>query len=174
MVDWYDDQNEAHWYFLNEEGTQMYEIVKGRYNDNGSPINAYLVSKSQDFGNIDVTKRFVDLGLAFRRLSGLVTATVYLDDDVSAGSVTLGSGTQSGMGLDALGLAMLGTGGDDGADTTVAVDEVLRIIINQNSRTLKFRIENNRLDENFVFLGNIYAFYGQSHFLFDSSNKIYL
>ena len=78
------------------------------------------------------------------------------------------------MGLDALGLVMLGVGGDDGTDSGVAVDEVLRVIINQNSRTLKFKIENNRVDENFVFLGNIYGFYAQSHFLFDSANKIYI
>lgn len=174
MIEWFDDSNEKHLYYIDQGGTQMYEYVEGQLNDNGAAINAYLTSKSQDLGNIDLTKRFVDLGLAFRKLTGQVDVTIYLDGDISAGSVVLGSGSEAGIGLVALGLEMLGVGGDDGTDSGVASDEVLRVIINRNSRTLKFKIQNNRADEDFVFLGNIYGVYAQSHFLFDSSKKIYL
>lgn len=174
MVDWYDDTNEPHLYFLNDAGTQMYEVIKGQYNDAGVAIDAYITSKAQDFGNIDLTKRFVDLGLAFRRLTGLVTVTVYLDDEVSIGSVVLGTGSQAGIGLNMLGTQEYGLAGDDGSESSVQTDSVLRVVVNQNSRTLKFKIRNNRLNENFVFLGNIYGFYVQSHYLFDSANKIYI
>lgn len=174
MLDWYDDNNEVHFYWLSDDGTQMYEVIEGQYNDNGAAIDAYIVSKAQDFGNIDLTKRFVDLGLAFRRLSGFVDLSIYLDDEVGIGSVVLGTGSQAGMGLNMLGTQEFGLAGDDGTTSTTVSDSVLRVIVNRNSRTLKFKIRNNRLNENFVFLGNIYGFYPQSHYLFDSSNKIYI
>lgn len=175
MVEYVDSLNEPHLYFMDDDGLQMHEIVQGRYNDNGAAIDAYMVSKAQDFGNIDITKRFVDVGLAFRRLSGLLDCTVYLDDDSSAGTVQLGSaGGTSGMGLDALGLQVLGTGGSSGSTSASTSDIVLRVVVNQSSRSLKFKIQNARIDENFVFLGNIYGFYPRSHFNFDSANKIYI
>lgn len=175
MVEYIDSTNTSHFYWMADSGTQMYEVIDGRYNDNGAAIDAYLVSKAQDFGNIDITKRFVDLGLAFRRLSGLIDTTVYLDDDASAGTVQLGSaGGTSGMGFGMFGTEMLGTGGSTGSTSSSTSDIVLRVVINQSSRSLKYKIRNNRVDENFVYLGNIYGFYPRSHFNFDSANKIYI
>jgi hypothetical protein len=175
MIEYVDSTNTSHLYWMSDSGTQMYEIVQGRYNDNGAAIDAYVISKAQDFGNIDITKRFVDLGLAFRRLTGLISVTIYLDDDSSAGTVVLGSsGGTSGMGLGMFGTEMLGTAGESGTTSASTSDTVLRVVINQSSRSLKFKISNSRVDENFVFLGCIYGFYPRSHFNFDSANKIYI
>lgn len=174
MVEYVDSVGASHFYWMSDSGTQMYEVVQGRYNDNGVAINAYLVSKAQDFGNIDITKRFVDLGLAFRRLAGQITATVYLDDNASAGSVQIGSGSTAGIGLGMLGTEMLGTAGTSSTTSGATSDKVYRVVVNQSSRSLKFKISNSRIDENFVFLGCIYGFYPRSHFNFDSANKIYI
>lgn len=175
MVEYYDTSNEAHFYFMDDNGLQMQEVIKGQYNDNGAAIAAHITSKAQDFGNLDVTKRWESVGLAFRRLSGLVDATIYLDNNISAGSVVLGSGSDNGMGTEMFGIEMLGTVGElDDSDDDISTDNVLRVVVNQNSRTLKFKISNDRLNENFVFLGTIYGFYAQTHYLFDSGNKIYI
>jgi hypothetical protein len=175
MVEYVDSTNTSHFYWMSDSGTQMYEVEQGRYNDNGAAIDAYVVSKAQDFGNIDITKRFVDLGLAFRRLSGLISVTIYLDDNSSAGTVVLGSsGGTSGMGLGMFGTEMLGTAGATSTSSASTSDTVLRVVVNQSSRSLKFKIQNSRVDENFVFLGCIYGFYPRSHFNFDSANKIYI
>jgi hypothetical protein len=176
MVLFVDSQNKPHFYWLSDTGTQMYEVIQGRYNDNGAAINSYFTSKAQDFGNLDITKLFVDLGLLFRRLSGLITINLYTDDGISAGSAVLGSGSVLGLGVDPLGTVMFGMGGStsSGGTSGGTSDIPLRIVANVNSRTLQFKVSNNRVDENYVFLGCIYGFYPSSHFNFPSSNKIYL
>lgn len=175
MVEYVDSSNEKHLYFLDDSGTRMYEMVEGLYNDNGTAIDAYVVSKAQDFGNMDITKRFVDLGLAFRRLSGIVSLTVYLDDNTSIGTVALGDGSSAGIGIGMLGVIPMGLSGTSGGSTTGnTADVVLRAIINRNSRSLKYKIGNNRINESFVFIGNIYGFYPRSHYNFDSANKVYM
>lgn len=176
MIQFIDTTNKPHFYYLDDGGTQLYEVVQGRYNDNGAAINAFFTSKAQDFGNLDITKLFVDLGLLFRRLSGLITVDLYTDDGISAGEAVLGSGSILGMGVDAIGLVELGLGGNQSSNTTSGEtsDIPLRIEVNTNSRTLQFKVSNNRVDENFVFLGCIYGFYPSSHFNFPSTNKIYL
>lgn len=174
MIEFYDTNNKLHFYFLSDSGTQMYEVIPGQYNDNGAAISSFFTSKAQDFGNLDITKLFVDLGLLFRKLAGLVQVQIYLDNDVQAGTATLGSGSVSGMGLDPLGMGILGLGGQSAVTTGATTDIPERVVINANSRTLKFKVSNNNVNENYVFLGCIYGFYPSSHFNFPSTNKIYL
>lgn len=176
MVKFINTNNEEDLYFLDTAGTQVYKRVAGTYNDNGSAIEAYVVSKAQDLGNPDITKFWVDIRLIFRRLSGQVQLTVYSDDNVTVGTATIGSGATRGMGLNILGSFLLG---DDGEDTSTDnsstfVDNPQSIGLNLDSRTMKFKIYNNRVNENFVLLGMIYAYYPKSHFVFDSSRRIYL
>ena len=78
------------------------------------------------------------------------------------------------MGYSMLGYAMLGTGGGDAEGQEALADTVRRIVVNTNSTSIRFRIENSRNNENFVLLGYINAFYPYGHYLFDSTKKIYL
>lgn len=172
MIKYVDTSLIPHFYWLSDTGTQMYEMVAGTYNDNGTAINSYLISKSQALENPDLTKRFVDCTVFFRSISGYITATAYTDGDITAGAVTIGPTQSDGMGLFILGGETLGTG-TGSISTTINTDIAERIVINQNSRTLKFKISNNRLNENFVFLGHTIGYYPYSHYLFDSSYKIY-
>ena len=52
-------------------------------------------------------------------------------------------------------------------------NEPWRLVIKRNSRTIKFRIENNRIDESFAFLGYILGYYPYSYYRFDSDRKVY-
>jgi hypothetical protein len=176
MVKWIDSNNEEQLYFLDDDGTQVYMRVAGTYNDAGSAIEAWVTGKAQDVGNPDITKFWVDLRLIFRRLVGTVTLTIYSDDNQTVGSTTIGSGSTRGMGLNMLASFMLGTDGED-PDTsgvTSFADSPQSIGLNLDSRTINFKVYNNRLNENFVLLGMVYAYYPKSHYVFDSSKKIYL
>ena len=168
--------NQEDLYFLDDTGTQVYKRVAGTYSDNGAAIEAFVVSKAQDLKNPDITKFWVDLRLIFRRLSGQVTFTVYQDDGISVGTAVIGSSSARGMGLKRLGVTKLGSDGVtvSGTTTTTFVDNPQSVGLNLDSRTIKFKIYNNRVDENFVLLGMVYAYYPKSHYVFDSSKKIYL
>jgi hypothetical protein len=176
MVKFINSSNSEDLYFLDDSGTQVYMVSPGTYNDDGDPIEAFVVSKAQDIGNPDITKFWVDVRLIFRRLNGRPTLTIYSDDNATVGSTQIGSGATRGMGLNMLGTFMLGTDGETSStdNVSVFVDNPLSIGLNLDSRTIKFKIYNNRLNENFVLLGMVYAYYPKSHFVFDSSKKIYL
>ena len=168
--------NEQRLLFLAEDGTRVNQFTPGVYSDDGVPIRAYLLSKVFDFKNPDITKYFVDLGLMFRTISGLVDLEVYTEGNVLfGGSVGIaGNPVTDGMGISMLGLTMLGLGGGTSTTQEAFADVVRRVVINTNSTTIRFRIENARNNENFVLLGYIHAFYPYGHFLFDSTKKIYL
>lgn len=176
MVRYIDTSNNEDLYFLDDGGTQVYKRVTGTYNDNGAAIEAYVVSKAQDLGNPDITKFWVDLRLIFRRLSGQITFTVYQDDGVTVGTATIGTISSRGMGMNMLGTVILGVDGEAPSTTAASsfIDNPQSIGLNLDSRTIKYKIYNNRVDENFVLLGTIYAYYPKSHYVFDSSAKIYL
>lgn len=176
MIRFIDSDNAEALYFLDDGGTQVYMRQAGTYADDGAAIEAYVISKAQDLGNPDITKFWVDIRLIFRRLTGQVTLTVYSDDNITVGTATIGSGATRGMGMNMLGSFMLGTDGenDDGSTVGGFVDNPQSIGLNLDSRTMKFKIYNNRVNENFVLLGMVYAYYPKSHFVFDSSRKIYL
>lgn len=174
MVKFVDSSNIEHFYFLDTAGTQVYERVPGTYNDNGSAIEAWVTSKAQDLGNPDLTKFWVDVRFIFRRLAGQTTLTIYQDNGINAGSVIIGSGATRGLGLTPLGTTVLGTDGQQSVSTDSFVDNPLSIGLNLDSRTIKYKVYNNRVNENFVLLGTIYAFYPKSHFVFDSSRRFYL
>jgi hypothetical protein len=174
MIDYIDTTNDRNLYFLNTAGTSVFYFTPGTYNDNGSAIDTYLVSKAFDLGNPDITKYFTDIGFVFRRLTGQLDITVYLDGGVELGTTTLTQGTVDGMGLLPLGMQTLGLGTQNESETAIFSDAPERVIVNSSTRTIKFKLQNNRINENFVLLGYILAYYEYSHFLFDSSRKLYL
>ena len=175
MIKFIDTDATENLYFLSDTGTQVYKVVAGTYADDGAAIEAYVVSKAQALDNPDITKFWVDIRLMFRRLSGQITLTIYSDDGISVGTATIGSGAARGLGMGMLGQFMLGTDGQaDSDDISTFVDNPQSIGLNLDSRTIKYKIYNNRVNENFVLLGTVYAYYPKSHYVFDSSRKIYL
>lgn len=174
MVRFIDDNNDEYLYFLDTSGTQIYARSPGTYSDDGAAIEAWAVSKAQEIGSPDLTKFWVDLRLIFRRLNGSITITVYSDDNTAVGTATLANGTARGMGRVAFGLYKFGTDGLTTEASAAFIDSPESIGLNLDSRTIKFKIYNNTIGENFVLLGMVYAYYPKSHFVFDSTKKIYL
>jgi hypothetical protein len=148
-------------------GTQVYQRSPGTYADNGAAIEAWVTGKAQDLGNPDITKFWVDLRTIFRRLQGQITFTVYQDDGATVGTAVIGSLSSRGMGIRRLGIYQLGKDGVTvaaGTSTTSFVDNLSPFGLNLDSRTINFKIYNNRVNENFVLLGFIYAYYPKSHY----------
>jgi len=175
MVRYINNDNQEKLYFLDDSGTQVYVRSDGTYNDDGVAIEAWVVSKAQTVGNPDITKFWVDVRLIFRRITGLVDLTIYQDNDISFGTTQLGSGSSRGAGLNMLGSFMLGTDGEDSSTAgSVLTDIPIGVSLNFDSRSLKYKIYNNRINETFVLLGTVYAAFPKSHYVFDSSNKVYI
>lgn len=173
-IQYTDSNNTVSLYFLDDGGTKVYKLLPGTYSDDGVAISSYIVSKAFDLGNPDILKFFADIGLVFRRLAGTVDVTIYADDGLTFGSTEIGQGSLDGMGLLPLGTQILGEGTGDTSDTELFADTPQRVIVNTNSRTIKFKIANDTINEGFVLLGYILAFYPYTHFNFDSSNKVYI
>ena len=173
-IKYVDTTNTEHFYFLSSDGTEVMEFIEGQYSDDGVAIDAFLVSKAFDAKNPDIMKYWVDIGLVFRRLAGQVDVTVYTDGGALLGTGTIAQGSVDGMGLLPLGQQGLGFGTMETSEDTLFSDEPHRVVVNTNSRTVKFKVQNNRLNEGFVFLGYILAYFPFTHYVFDSSRKIYL
>jgi hypothetical protein len=192
-----DSSNIEHVYMMNNSGTgattygfagnQMYEITSSRKTDfgtsttldNGSAIRCYVDSKIQAFGSVDVTKFFIDLGLVFKSIVGSVLVSVYDDLGDLIGTTTVysssGNKTDSGLGIDMLGVAMLGTNSAGAVESTVRfLDSPIRVVLNRQLRGLKFRVETVGTGDTMALSGYIYAAFPNSHYLFDSSRKLYL
>lgn len=173
MVKYTGSDNTESLYFLDTAGTQMYKHSPGTYSDNGAAIEAWVTSKAQDIGNPDITKFWVDIRLIFRRLNGTITATVYSDDDAVVGTATIANGTTRGLARNSFGVYMIGVDGETTTATQSFVDAPESLALNIDSRSIKFKIYNNSINENFVILGMVYAYYPKSHYVFDSSRRIY-
>ncbi len=171
----YTDSNEVeHLCFTSSDSAKIFEI-DNNYSDNGSAINSYWTSKAYDLGEFDLEKRWVDVTMLFRQISGTVTIQVFTDNDTLAASTTVEpSPTGGDMGTITLGLELLGGNADDQVSTTNNTTNIpYRLRISKNSRTVKLKISNNINNENFVLLGINWAFYPFSHFKFPSENKLF-
>lgn len=166
-----DANGEEHLYFACDSDTKVYEIEFGTYNDDGVAIDSYWVSKAIDLDNFDIEKRWVDLTLQFRRVSGIINIDVYTDGDELSVSTQIGATGSSGLGLLPLGQGILGepTGT---ASTDTVVNVPYRIPIRKNARSIKFKISNARTNENFILLGYSLGYYPFSHYKFDSQYKL--
>jgi len=169
-----DSDNVEHLYFIQDQaGTSVKEIVRGQYNDEGVAISAYWESAALDGGSIDITKRFVDLGVVLRQLNGILDITIYADGAEIIKDTMIDGVALTGYGADMIGDAWIGGNINNSVTELGVTNEPWRLVIKRNSRTIKFRVENNRIDENFALLGYILGYYPYSYYRFDSSRKVY-
>lgn len=141
------------------------------YLDDAAAIPMYWESKAYDFGTFDIQKRFVDVTLLFRQLSGAVKVTITIDGNRIVKSYNIpGTSFAGGMGRGLLGRASLGGKYEAGilgtASSTVTNNIPIRLNVGENGRTVKIRVENANPNESFTLLGyNIgYRPYGRNNF----------
>lgn len=169
-----DNDNVEHFYFIKDlAGTSVKEVESGRYNDDGVAISAYWESPALDGGSIDITKRFVDLGIVLRQLNGIFGVTIYADGQEIIKETNINGASSTGYGSSMIGDEWIGGNINSDINELGVTNEPWRLVIKRNSRTIKFRIENDRIDESFAFLGYILGYYPYSYYRFDSNRKVF-
>lgn len=134
-------------------------------------IPFYWESKAYDFSTFDVQKRFVDVTLLFRQLSGNVKVTITIDGNRIIKTYNIpGTSFAGGMGRGLLGRSLLGGKTEAGAlgttSSTITNNIPIRLNVGENGRTIKIRVENGNKDESFTLLGYNFGYrpYGRNNF----------
>jgi len=169
-----DTSGVKHLYYAADDTNKVYEIVVGSYSADGTAIDSWWTSKAFDAKQFDIYKRWFDITLFFRQISGSVTITIYADNNDIVKTATIGSTSDAtgSMGTAILGSQILGgTGATASGEATRNIP--YRIKINTKSRTLKIKVSNGNDNENFVLLGFNITYVPYSHYSFPSSLKIY-
>lgn len=157
-------------YYADDLLPQVWVQTTG-YLDDAAAIPMYWESKAYDFGTFDVQKRFVDVTLLFRQLSGNVKVTITIDGNRIEKTYNIpGTSFAGGMGRGLLGKASLGGKYEAGimgtTASTITNNIPIRLNVGENGRTIKIRVENMNANESFTLLGfNIgYRPYGRNNF----------
>lgn len=163
------DANNVEKLYYADENTATVWVEATGHDHGTSPISMYWESKAYDFGLFDIQKRYVDLTLLFRQLSGSVKLTIIIDGGKTVKNYSIsGNSFSGGLGRGLLGSTLLGGRDETGVapTNTTTVNVPIRIDVGEQGRTIKFRVQNDTLGENFVLLGfNFgYRLYGRNNF----------
>lgn len=168
-----DTSGNKHLYFADDNSAKVYEVIEGNYSKNGTAIDSYWISKSFDANNFDEYKRWLDVTILFRQISGSVDVTFYADNGQVVKSTSISSDTDytGSIGTTLMGSPIFGgTGTTSSTSTTNNVP--YRFKVNSKSRTLKIKISNSRDNQNFVVLGFVISFVPYNRQSWPSSLKI--
>lgn len=171
-----DSSNREKLLFTSADSAKVFELTQA-YNDNDTAIDAYWQSKAFDNDDFDITKRWIYCDLQFRQISGGVSITVYTDDDTLAASASIPAPTTAGeTGSMLLGEELLGGNPDDqvsGTSGNSSINVAYRIpLSNVKSRTIKVKVSNSTINQNFVLTGIVWGFEPLSQYVFDADNKL--
>lgn len=172
-----DSSNREKLLFGSADSAKVYEVSQS-YNDNGTAIDAYWVSKAFDAGEFDIEKRWLYCDLQFRQISGSIDLTVYTDGDTLAGSTTIPAPDSAGeLGTMLIGLELLGGNPEDqsfSGGTNSSINVPYRLPIRKNSRSIKIKVANSNNNQNFVLTGIIWGYIPFSQYKFAAANKLTL
>lgn len=168
-----DSNNNEVLYFTDAQSAKVYKFTPGVYSANGTAIDARWASKNYDLGDFGEYKRFIDITILFRQFSGVINIEIITDSGTITKSASLSNITNTGIGSYMWGESPFG-GNTESTDTTVsAVNNIpYRLRIGVKARSIKVRISNARLNENFTVLGYSITYRKQGHFGWPSSLKI--
>lgn len=175
FTEFIDSTGAKHLYFASDDEAKVYEIAEGNYNVDGSTaIDAYWTSKAFDVGKFDLAKRWIDVTILFRQVTGTVNVTIYTDDGSIVKTTSIGSSSSAdgAFGSELFGAPTFGGSGLEG--TTSTTNNIpYRIKINTKSRTIKIKFDCPGLNDTFTILGFVFTYVPYSHYNFPSSLKIY-
>lgn len=157
FTEFIDTSNIRHLYFAADDEAEVFELVPGTYNDNGSAISAQWTSKAINFGDFSLYKQALYIDFEFRQIVGSVTLNVITDGGTLANSTSLAftTDTTGTFGDEDWGDPLWGGSASSTATTSIATASAnvpYRLPINQVTRTLKLQLVNAMLDQTFVFL----------------------
>jgi hypothetical protein len=172
-AEYIDSSGAKHLYFADDNSAKVYEVVEGYYSKNGTAIDSYWISKSFDANQFDEYKRWLDVTIMFRQISGSVTVTFYADNGqiVKSTSISADKDYTGSIGTTLMGSPIFG--GTGTASSTSTTNNVpYRFKVNTKSRTLRIKISNNKDNQNFVVLGFTICYVPYNRQSWPSSLKI--
>jgi hypothetical protein len=175
FTEYIDSNGAKHLYFASDDEAKVYEIVEGNYNvASSTAINASWTSKAFDIGKFDLNKRWIDMSILVRQISGTVNLTIYSDSDSIVKSTSIGasSSASGALGDIRFGASSFGGAGLESSGLTTN-NVVYRLKINKKSRTIKVKFDCPGLNDTFTILGFVFTYVPYNHYSFDSSYKIY-
>lgn len=169
-----DADNNERMIFTSADTSKVYQITPDTYSADNAAISARWVSKAHDLGDFSSYKRWIDLTIFFRQLSGQITIEVITDNGTVAKSATVSGLTSRGIGSDIWGDVFFGGNIETSSDMTRSATNNVpyRLRIGVKARSVKLRVTNNRNNENFVVLGYDFTYRQYSHFVFPSDLRI--
>lgn len=169
-----DSNNAEQLVFTSSNSAKIYQLTPSTYSADGAAINATWSSKAYDLGDFSSYKRWIDVTLFFRQLSGQVTIEVLTDGGDVIRSASVSGLSSRGIGSDMWGGELFG--GSIETEATTAASNTnnvpYRLKIGTKARTIKLRISNDRNNENFALLGFVFTYRNYSHFVFPSALRI--
>jgi hypothetical protein len=170
-----DTNNNENLFFTSSNSANVYKANQA-YNDDGTAIDAYWISKAYDAGDFDITKRWIYVDLLFRQISGSISITIFDDQGSLIGSATIPAPTSTGeLANQLLGNELLG--GDPSVQTysgtnSASINVPYRVPIRKNSRSIKIKIANSSANQNFILNALVFGYIPYSQFRFPSANKL--
>lgn len=175
FTEFIDSNNNQGLYYAHETDASVWVQTTG-HNNGDAAIDMFWESKAYDFGAFDIQKRYIDVTLLFRQLSGSVKVTIIIDGNQSIQMYNIpGSSFAGGLGRGLLGRALLGGAGETGNSPTATITQniPIRLDIGQIGRTIKIRVENGNVGESFVLLGLDFGYTLYSRDNFPSELRVY-
>lgn len=139
-----DSDGDTKLYFGSSEDGSIYYFDETAKADDTLTIPTNWKSPKLSFGDYAQTKFFMQALLYFGKVAGDVTYSVYVDGElIETESIMIGNTGAAGMGIESLGVPILGVeGGSLEIEDTGGGDFVL-ILINSAGRNIQFQIEDN-------------------------------
>lgn len=172
-----EDTGQMGLFFGAEDSGYVHRMFSEERTDGGSTaIDAEFLTKQFDLNAFNLRKRFAFVDIQFRALQGTVKIEVFLDGSTtqSTKSVTLSSTFTAKDGLRVFLFREALFREDAGATASVvASDDVRRIKINKNARSIQVKVSNAVAGENFSMMGVSIGYRARSPFSFDSTKVLY-
>lgn len=170
-----DSNNREKLLFASADEAKVFEVTQA-YNDNGTAIDAYWQSKAFDADEFDITKRWMYCRLQFRQISGAINIDIFTDNDTLVASASIPAPTTAGeIGSMLLGEEMLGGNPEDqthSGTTSGSINVPYQIKIGKKSRSIKVKVSNSMINQNFVLTAVVFEYQPLSPYVFPSSNKL--
>lgn len=169
-----DSNNEDAVYFTSATSAKVFKMTPGTYSANGSAISSRWVSKAFDLQDFASYKRWIDVTIMFRQLSGIITIEVITDNGTVVKTASVSGLSSGGIGSDAWGDPVWGGDVLTTTSTTASATNNVpyRLRIGTKARSVKIKITNDRINESFTVLGFAFTYRNYSHFLWPSTLRI--
>lgn len=168
------DNQEELYYGSDTTGETYKFLVDGLYRDGDSAINAYWYSKQYDLGFFSTKKLFKFADIQIRALTGTLLIDRIIDGSSASKTTPISSTFTAGDGLRIFMLREAMFREDAGSSSSVvATDDVRRIRIMKQGRTIQLKIYNSVIDESFTLMAIAIGYKLISVSSFDSSKTLY-